>query len=166
MRWKPWAALPLPPTVTAPGVLQILSWGAVTAAEELLQHCRDGASQAEHTGRAHSSDSWRGECGTPGEVRAVPLLRNELGKVMRGWLESFLRSGSGHLHPSYHYSSGLIKIGLWCWCCTKHLDYTAGQGTISVLFQYFMVRENIQSWCVGFDVLDGSNVTHQRGGGQ
>lgn len=89
MRWKPGAVLPLPPTVTAPGVLQILSWGAVTAAEELLQHCRDGASQAEHKGRAHSSDSWRGECGTRGEVRAVPLLRNELGKVMRAWLETW-----------------------------------------------------------------------------
>lgn len=166
MRWKPWALLPLPPTVTALGVLQILSWGAVTAAEELLQHCRDGTSQAEHKGRAQAPDSWRGERGTRGEVRAVPLL-NELGKVMRGWLEPWGRIPqclNGHLHPSYHYSSGLIKIGLWCWCCSKHLYYTAGQGKVSVLFQYFVVRENIQRWCVGFDVLDGSNVTHHRGG--
>lgn len=83
MRWKPWAFLPLPPTVAAPERCRSFP-------EELWlpsSCCRDGTSQAGHKGRAHSSSQCRGDRGTCGEVRAVPLL-SELGKVMRGWLET------------------------------------------------------------------------------
>lgn len=83
----------------------------------------------------------------------------------KGWLETrgkLPQDLNGHLHPGSYHHAVLTKAGLERWHCRKQLHYTAPQGTTSVLFEYFMVRENIQSWYVSFDVLDGSNISHQR----
>lgn len=80
------------------------SWGAVTAAEELLQHCRDGAGRAGHGGRAHSSRQWRGERGRSG----LCLFSVNTGRWWEvGWKleESFLSVWMG--------SSSQLPLQLW-----------------------------------------------------